>query len=166
MLYGNTTYFNLQPKTEFVVSLDTALFSLNINHGKNPQSGSYAYMVKPGMNKTSDADACQKAIPVNILSNTTGIQAVEHAGLKLVEVIFYNAGTLKMPNGDALMVDAPCAVLWNMAKNTIHVANPLCESANPATIALTLINNKQEISLKANLPDKEFSGKSVSLKVK
>jgi chondroitin AC lyase len=165
MLYGSTTYFNLQPKSEFVVVLDTALFSLNVNHGKNPQNGSYAYLVKPGMNQASDADKYKKNIPVIIISNTSEIQAVEHIGLNLEEVIFYKAGTLKMANGDALTVDAPCAVLWNRAKNRIHVANPLCESANPASIALKLVQNKQEKLFKVSLPNKEFSGKSVVIKL-
>ena len=165
MLYGSTTYFNLQPQTEFVVALDTALFSLNINHGLNPQNGSYAYLVKPGMNQNADADKYQKNIPVKIISNTTEIQAVEHSGLNLLEVVFYNAGTLKMANGDALTVDAPCAVLWNRAKNTMHVANPLCESANPPAINISLLQNKQQKSYRVNLLDKEFSGKSAVIKL-
>jgi chondroitin AC lyase len=165
MLYGSSTYFNLQFQTEFVVALDTALFSLNINHGLNPQNGSYAYLVKPGMNQTTDADKYQKNIPVKIISNTSEIQAVEHSGLNLLEVVFYNAGTLKMANGDALTVDAPCAVLWNRAKNTIHVANPLCESANPPAINISHLQNKQQKSYRVNLPDKEFSGKSAVIKL-
>ena len=164
MLYGNTTYFNLQAQTDFVVVLDTALFSLNVNHGKNPQNGSYAYLVKPRMNQA--VDAYKYKIPVKIISNTAEIQAVEHTGLNLVEVIFYKAGTLKMANDNALTVDAPCAVLLNRAKNTMHVANPFCESANPESIHIKLLQNKQEKSFKVNLPDKEFSGKSVSVNLK
>jgi chondroitin AC lyase len=118
------------------------------------------------MNQAADADKYQKNIPVKIISNTTEVQAVEHTGLNLLEVVFYNAGTLKLPNGDALTVDAPCAVLWNRAKNTMHVANPLCESANPTSISLTLLQNKQEKTFKVNLPDKEFSGKCVLLSLK
>jgi len=162
MQYGSTSYFNLQPKSEFVVSLDTALFSLNINHGFNPQNGSYAYLVKPGMNQTADADKYQKNIPVKILSNTTDIQAVEHSGLKLVEVIFYNAGTLKTPNGDAITVDTPCALMWNGAAGKISVANPYCETKNPATIKVNLQTQGKTSELVFNMPQNEFAGRSVS----
>ena len=71
-----------------------------------------------------------------------------------------------MPNGDALTVDAPCEVLLNRAKNTMHVANPLCESSNPESIHIKLLQNKQEKTFKVSLPDKEFSGKSVSVNLK
>ncbi len=162
MQYGSASYFNLMANTEYKISLDTALFSLNINHGTNPQNAAYAYVVKPGLTNAADADKYQKSIPVKILSNTTDIQAVEHSSLKLTEVIFYQAGTLKLPNGDAITVDTPCALMWNSISKKMNIANPYCETKNPATIKVTLQTQGKTSELLFNMPQNEFAGRSVS----
>lgn len=166
MFYGNTTYFNLQPKAEFVVSLDTALFSLNVNHGINPQNASYAYLVKPGLSNATVADKYQKNIPVKIISNTAEIQAVEHTSLNLIEVIFYTAGTLKMANGDTLSVDAPCAVLWNKVMNHVHIANPRCESDNPKELTMKIFSKGKNQEFKISLPQGVKAGSSQLINLK
>lgn len=165
MTYGSTCYFNLQTQSTFVLNLDSALFSLNINHGINPQMASYAYVVKPGLNQRTAAENYFQNLPIRILSNSTEIQAVEHTGLNIIEIIFYKAGTLQMPNNESLQVDAPCTLLWNKTKNSIHVANPLCESSNPESITLVLNLNKKEKSFKVNLPTNQFAGKSAKINI-
>lgn len=162
VLHGRIGYFNLDPASRFELACDTSLFSANINHGINPKDKTYAYLIKPGVQSGSEAAKYQ--IPVKILSNTAQLQAVQHNVLNLVEVIFYQPGTLKMENGDAISVDTPCAVLWNLNKKQIHVANPRCESENPTSIHLKIIRNKQEVTYSVTLPVGDFAGKSVLLK--
>ena len=162
MQYGSAAYFNLLATTEYKIMLDTALFSLNINHGTNPQNAAYAYVVKPGLTSAADADKYQKSLPVKIISNTTEIQAVEHSGLKLTEVLFYQPGTLKLPNGDAITVDTPCVLMWNSTTGKISVANPYCETKNPKTIKVTLQTQSRTAEILFDMPQNEFAGRSVS----
>lgn len=163
VLHGRIGYFNLDPTSTFELACDTSLFSANINHGINPKDKTYAYLIKPGVQSGSEAAKYQ--IPVKILSNTAQLQAVQHNVLNLVEVIFYQPGTLKMENGDVISVDSPCAMLWNLNKKEIHVANPRCESENPTSIHLKIIQNKQEVTYSVTLPVGDFAGRSVMLKI-
>lgn len=163
-LHGKIGYFNLDPTSTFELACDTSLFSANINHGINPQDKTYAYLIKPGIQSGSEAAKYQ--VPVRILSNTVQLQAVQHNVLNLIEIIFYQPGTLKMENGDAISVDSPCAVLWNLNKKQIHVANPRCESENPTFIHLKITQNNQEVTSPVTLPVGDFAGKSVLLKLK
>lgn len=163
VLHGRIGYFNLDPTSTFELACDTSLFSANINHGINPKDKTYAYLIKPVVQSGSEAAKYQ--IPVKILSNTAQLQAVQHNVLNLVEVIFYQPGTLKMENGDVISVDSPCAMLWNLNKKEIHVANPRCESENPTSIHLKIIQNKQEVTYSVTLPVGDFAGRSVMLKI-
>ena len=162
VLHGRIGYFNLDPTSTLELACDTSLFSANINHGVNPNDKTYAYLIKPGVQ--SGPEAANYQIPVKILSNTAQLQAVQHNVLNLVEVIFYQPGTLKLENGDVISVDSPCAVLWNLNKKQIHVANPRCESENPTSIHLKIIQNNQEVTYSVTLPVGDFAGKSVLLK--
>lgn len=160
---GSTGYYNLDPNAEYKIAADTSLFSLNINHGLNPQNKSYAYLVKPGVQ--SAGDAAKYKIPVKIVSNTEVVQAVYHEKLKLTEVIFYQAGTLVLENGNSITVDAPCALLLNELKKEISLANPRCESENPATINVSLKLNNITSTITFKMPGGVKSGSSQRMKI-
>jgi len=163
VLHGRIGYFNLDPTSTLELACDTSLFSANINHGVNPNDKTYAYLIKPGVQ--SGPEAANYQIPVKILSNTAQLQAVQHNVLNLVEVIFYQPGTLKLENGDVISVDSPCAVLWNLNKKQIHVANPRCESENPTSIHLKVTLNNHEASYPVTLQVGDCAGRSVLLKI-
>lgn len=162
VIHGQTSYFNLLPDTELQIGCDTALFSLNINHGIRPQNARYAYLVHPKLSSTSSATEYAKNIPIKILANTETIQAVRHEKLGLTEVIFYQAGEIKLENGDILSVDSPCAILWKEKEHKINIANPRCESENPETIKVVLTRNGQCTTLMFNMPQQEIAGRSIS----
>jgi len=155
----------LLKSAEYKVKSDTALFSLNINHGKNPQNQQYAYIIKPNMSQPGDADKYRSNIPVKIISNTTAIQAVQHNTLNLTEAIFYQPGDLIFDNGDILSVDKPCALVWNPGLKKINVANPYCETTNPDKIKIRIKHQNHTSEIVIALPQNEFSGKSVSKKI-
>ena len=162
VLHGKIGYFNLAPDAEYRLASNNSLFSLNINHGTNPQNKTYAYLVKPGISSNNEAASYKSNIPVKIIANTDKVQAVRHEGLKLTEIIFYQAGKLNLNKENTISVDAPCTLIWNEAKNKISIANPRCETENPAIIQVTL-NGKQ---LTFNMPQGEMSGSTVSKIIK
>lgn len=166
VLHGHVGYYNLHPQAEYRVSCPNGLFTLNINHGLCPERGTYAYVVRPNVKDAKEAGAYAKRIPVEILSNTERLQAVRHTKLEVTEAIFYQAGTLSLPDGVTLKVDAPCTLMWNGKTRKIHVANPYCESLNPTTITVALTQEGESRTLVFELPQGEFAGSTVAKVVK
>lgn len=70
VLHGQTAYVNLLPQAEYRIACDTALFSLNTNHGIRPQRGEYAYLVHPGISTVSTVAKYAADLPIKILANT------------------------------------------------------------------------------------------------
>lgn len=113
-------------------TVEERVFKLWLDHGTDPVRQSYAYIVKPGISEnelTRDngaAGALSTERAINILKNTPEIQAVEHAGLQLVQVVFYEAGSLTTPKF-AIAVDQPCVLLIKAIKSP----NPVLYLSDP-----------------------------------
>jgi hyaluronate lyase len=91
-----------------------------LNHGASPSGAGYAYVLLPGLSAAATAE--RAASPgVEILSNTTSVQAIAHAGLGLTAANFFAAGTV-----GGITVDAPCSVVLRESggKLTVVVADP------------------------------------------
>ena len=101
-----------------------------------------------------------------IIRNTEQLQAVRHATLKVTEAVFYQAGTLNLSDGVTLKVDAPCTLMWNEGEQRLHIANPYCESKNPATLTVTLTRKGKSQTLVFDMPQGEFAGSTVAKVVK
>ncbi len=164
VLEGNVGYFNLDPASVFKLKTDSALFSLNIDHGVNPANKTYAYVVYPAMKSTKDATGYFKHLPVEVLSNTPDVQAVRQKNLHITEIVFTKAGELATPQG-TLTVDAPCVLLWKENDGTITLGNPYAETNNPEKISVKVdIGGKVKV-LDFVLPTGEFAGKSGTQKI-
>ncbi|HHW00796.1 MAG TPA: hypothetical protein GXX36_14760 [Clostridiaceae bacterium] len=100
-------------------------FTLYFNHGIQPSDASYEYIVVPGKD-AEEVEEYSKNIPVQILSNTSEIQAVRHEGLKQTQIIFYEAGSLEYRNGATITVNQPCLVIIDESSGEpeVTVANP------------------------------------------
>lgn len=166
ILHDKIGYFNIEPKSTFELFCDTSLFSANINHGINPKDGSYAYVVRPGVQSTDDADLYFKSLPITILANNSSVQAVRNTHLNTTEILFFQLGSLQISEGNSISVDAPCALLWKENARELTIANPNCESNNPKEIhvAVTLNGNIQNLSFE--MPTGVRSGSSVSQMLK
>lgn len=160
--HSQVAYINLVPDTRYRLKAGEKLFTANVNHGVKPTEGSYAYAVRPATTDVQTARNYAKQLPVDVIANTAKVQAVRHRELQITEVIFYEAGTLKLGKGQTLEVDAPCALLWNEKAQTIHAANPRCESENPATLNVTLRIKGKAHRLTFQLPQEAFAGSTVA----
>lgn len=85
-------------------------FTLWIDHGKQPKQGQYAYLTLPAVSPADITDYAKKP-SIHILANDAAIQAAWHKNNGISYVVFYEAGTLKWPDGLTLTVDKPCIVL-------------------------------------------------------
>ena len=113
-------------------TVEGKVFKLWFDHGTDPVKQSYAYIVKPGVSENEltqrkgQADASCTVKAINILKNTPEIQAVEHTDLEMVQVVFYEAGSVTTPDF-AIAVDQPCVVLIKAIKGT----NPVLYLSDP-----------------------------------
>lgn len=95
------------------------VFSLWLDHGRKPQNASYAYVVVPGL-AAPDIDQYHKKSPLTILANTPEVQAVVHQGLGISQVVFYQAGEIRITKNLALEAHSPCMVMLKTNGKTIH----------------------------------------------
>ncbi|MDF2454853.1 MAG: Chondroitin lyase [Cytophagaceae bacterium] len=172
-------YVNLDPSSAFKISSDTRsgtnIFTVGVDHGKNPGNATYAYVVYPNTSIASTT-SYKANLPLQILSNTSAVQAVYHKTLKLTQAVFYVAGSLTLANGKVVTVNAPSAILIKEVGNNydITVANPLCEKSNPASLIVTLNAPLQGSGVTWNgivstivvaLPQGNYAGQSVKKSV-
>lgn len=163
VLHGKIGYFNLASKTEYRIAEHSDLFSLNINHGINPEKETYVYLVKPDVQSAAEMSEYKKKIPVRVIANTEKVQAVRHEKLKITEIIFYCPGKLEVADGYTVAVDHPCALLWDEAADKISIANPRCESENPPVVQVTVSRRGQVRSTRSfAMPQEAMAGSTVT----
>jgi hypothetical protein len=131
------------------------VFSLWVHHGVKPTAGTYAYEVIGGADSTKLAAYAAKN-PVQILANTTDLQAARDDALGVSQAIFYAPGQVTLKPGLTLAVDQPCMVQITEGAGTAKVVLSSPTSGN--TIHLTL--GKQQISF--DLPTGNMAGSSQS----
>ena len=86
------------------------VFKLWIDHGVSPNNESYEYIVRP--NTGLDELEKGKVInPIDIISNTPYLQAVQNKELNLIQAVFYRAGQLEAGDELIIQVSAPCIVM-------------------------------------------------------
>ena len=90
--------------------ISAGLFTLWFDHGYKPQNVSYEYVVVPGIDLQT-VGSYRNRLPVRILSNTTGLQAVRHDGLSITQIVFYEPGTIDIGNGVTLTAEKACMVM-------------------------------------------------------
>jgi chondroitin AC lyase len=95
------------------------VFSLWIDHGKNPQGSSYEYVVLP---ECKGVHAQEEVGRLEVLSNTPAIQAVRHNGLELLEAAFHQPGKLAGGRGWELSVDQPCLLLCRETGEGVQIS--------------------------------------------
>jgi len=139
------------------------VFTLWIDHGTAPSDSGYAYMVVPGIDDPV-AMAAYDAASVRIVRNTADIQAVEHRGLDILQVVFHTAGTLT--DGPVTVgVDHPCMLLVR----GVHGSHPDISIADPTQKLTSLRLSLQLPGIPAMrqidciLPRPPYAGSSLKL---
>lgn len=101
------------------------VFTLGFNHGCNPRSATYAYMVVPGIHSVRKMNNYRRG-PVEILANTDSMQVVRNTKLGIWQIVFYQKGTFS--SGEiSVSVNKACALMIKDGRcgNTeLHIADP------------------------------------------
>ena len=134
------------------------VFSLWIDHGTNPNNGNYSYIVVPGIDSAQKAQSYDASV-LNILENSASKQAVYHTSLDILQVVFYQAGTVSW-GAKSITVDKPCSLLVKNG-SLVTVSNP---SQNSISVQVTLTVNDIPYLKSIQLPtNSDVSGASVSV---
>jgi chondroitin AC lyase len=152
------------------------VFTLWLDHGVKPQDASYEYIVVPGAEK-SKMEEYSRNSPIEILENSTDIQAAHHRDLQRTHIVFYRPARIKV-HDITLSASSPCIVMIKGNGKTIEqlvVSDPTHKlpAIRLSTSALiegsgehwkALWNRKEKASiLDIDLPRDEYAGQSIVL---
>jgi chondroitin AC lyase len=138
----------------------TKVFSLWFDHGRRPQTESYAYIVTPAVG-LHDALLSTRDSSIQVLMNTTEIQAVAHTDLELTGIAFHAAGECALPENITVRVDHPCLALIDRKKSRLTVCDP---TARLETITVKIRKGEgTNIAKKIDLPTGGLAGRSVTV---
>jgi len=146
-------------------TVSSDVFTLWFNHGVKPTDASYAYIVVPNKTKVRDMKKYDSS-KIQIMTNSSSLQAVKHTGLNVWQLVFYEPTTFTN-GGVTVRVDKPCVV---MLKNvgtqnvSVYVADPT-QTNTKINIYLDLPRIASTRMLECTMPSAPYAGSSVSFTV-
>jgi len=154
------------------------VFKLWIDHGTQPQNASYQYIVVPSTTEKEMEN--QAGRNIEILSNTSEIQAIKHSGLNICQIVFYTSGEIQVSQNLKVEMDSPGVVMVKTKGSEIQQISVADPSRKLGKIHLTLTgrfeksgtnfksvwNKEKEISeIAVDLPQTVYAGKSVTIEL-
>ena len=182
--HDNTAYFFLDNKTwnNDMVNIgvvssaefeDKQIFDVGIDHGSRPENGKFVYAIAPSI---SLEETKSISLPVQIIENTSDIQAIYNTETSTFYVSFFEPGEVDLPNDISLASSEPCVIIMEAKDNMLmfSVANPKGESDDIEAINLSVNRNlagegavfdkkMNTTAIRIPLPRKTYSGKNVTI---
>lgn len=104
---------------------------MSIYHGKNPTNAKYQYIILPGASESFTKEYSQDP-KITVLSNTEKIQAVCKDSLRLIYIVFHEAGDF-----DGISTDKPCIMALKFGNGTLSLS--VCEPTHKeSSVKITL----------------------------
>ena len=119
-----------------LVSMD--VFKLWFDHGKSPDSASYAYIVVPDVSEEELLRTSASNRDVEILSNNSTAQAVMHKNIGICQMTFYKAGEVMVGDGQRVRMDNPGMAMLTLKDGRIKNITVSDPSRKSAKLMLTL----------------------------
>lgn len=157
-----------------------AVFSLWFDHGSKPTKASYQYIVVPDITEQQLTETSNTNRSIEILSNTTDLQAVKQGKLGITQLAFYKSGAIDIDKGVSVRMDSQSMAMLNMKGGRLSELTLADPSRKLSRIVLsvtgiykakgenvtTIVNAKQNNTLfVVDLPQDVYLGKSVSVKM-
>jgi chondroitin AC lyase len=150
------------------------VFKAWLDHGARPDDAGYSYIVVAGIG-ASEIEAYHQNLPVQIITNSSQIQAVHHTGLGLVQAVFYEPGTIQIVKGLSLTAKEPCIAMLQLTANKVTKITVSEPAGNHAQLHLEINRSLKSVSdhvqvsgagtgktlLTFQLPDNGMAGQSV-----
>ncbi len=157
------------------------VFMLGFNHGNRPDNASYQYIVVPKVSEEELTKTSSDNRGIEILSNTSDLQAVKSNKLGIIQLAFYKAGELELSKGHKVKMDSQGMAMLKLRENRIEELSVADPSRKLSRIMITVPDiyhvagdnfrvfpdDKQNNTLiEIDLPQGVYSGKSVTIKLK
>ena len=135
------------------------VFNLWLDHGKKPREERYVYHILPDVDAADMAPLSQQR-DIEVLSNSSELQAVRHKRLGITAAAFYSPGKLEVASEADLAVDSSCILLVRELPNNrlrLALSKPDASAAVPTAVTVS-IGDRQIVFSPPTGPDR---GKSV-----
>ena len=178
---GQGTWAGISARTNASDEIVTEdVFLLGFNHGNRPRNASYQYIVVPGVNPAELAETSVNNREIEILSNTPELQAVNHRGLGICQMVFYKAGEVEISEGYTVKMDSQGMAMLKMKGNRIGELSVSDPSRKLTRVTLTVPgiyntrgenfrtlpdNNKNSTLIIVDLPTDVYAGQSVTVRL-
>lgn len=147
------------------------VFNLWVDHGSSPRDGSYAYMVLPGISRSGLANLAARP-SVEVLQNTTSLQAVRHSKAQRTQMVFYEPGTIRIDDTTVLSADASCLLMTQKTGDGLKIMISAPPQL-PKNVTLSLSGHfegknstydarENRTTVIFNLPEGIYAGKSIT----
>lgn len=161
-----------------IVTMD--VFKLWFDHGKSPDTASYAYIVVPAVSEQELISTSSNNRNVEIISNTPEVQAVIHRALGICQVAFFRAGEVKLPNGGQIGMDSQGMAMVKLQGERARELTVSDPSRKLKKIMVTLSgaydvkgedlftltgDDRENSMIVIDLPQGVYAGKSVTVKL-
>jgi chondroitin AC lyase len=156
------------------------VFMMYFNHGTRPGNASYQYIVVPDVSGKELAETAGSNRSIEILSNTSEIQAVKHKEIGICQMTFYNSGEVSISEDLNVKMDSQGMVMLKMEENRIDkltVSDP-SRKLNRLLITISGVYNSKgdgfiaypdktqnKTILLVDLPQGVYAGESVNIKL-
>ncbi|MDD2799571.1 MAG: polysaccharide lyase family 8 super-sandwich domain-containing protein [Bacteroidales bacterium] len=154
----------------------TPIAWIGFDHGNMPVNEQYAFAVYPGIPLSNLKNNVTNP-SFEIIENSTNVQGVYDKNSNIVQLVFYAAGKINIPNNlGTCEVDKPSILQlrWTNDSVFISAANPYCESTPISSLKVTVSgtcfslneNSSLDTIINVDLPQNEYQGKSVTKGIK
>ena len=137
------TWYDINNSVNRKEPVEEKVFTVSLDHGRQPENATYAYVVVPGKRTASEMEKYCKHNAIEILSNTADIQVVRHKKLDVWQMVFYRPGEFKYGKL-SVRVDKPCALMVKKVDSrrpVVHVADP-GQTGQPIQIKVRISGSK------------------------
>ncbi len=156
------------------------VFMLWFDHGKRPNNAAYQYIVVPDVSEQELNETSSDNRNIEILSNSSDIQAVKNNKLGICQLAFYRAGEVEISDGFKFRMDSQGMAMLKMQGNRIEELTISDPSRKLSRMIITVPdiynvsgdnfvafpNNKQNKTyFVVDLPQGVYAGKSITVKL-
>lgn len=154
------------------------VFMLGFNHGNRPNNASYQYIVVPDVSEQELTETANNNRNIEILSNTSDLQAVKNTKLGICQIAFYKAGEVEISDSSKVRMDSQGMAMLKLQGNGIDELTISDPSRKLSRIIITVpgiynVNGDNFVAIPnsgnnntlfvVDLPQGVFAGKSVTL---
>ena len=155
------------------------VFMLWFDHGNRPDNAAYQYIVVPGVSEKELMETSSNNRHIEIILNTSDIQAVKSNKLGIIQLAFYRAGEVEISDGSKFRMDSQGMAMLKMKGNRIEELSVSDPSRKLSRILITVPgiynvsgdnfiafpdNDHNNTLIIIDLPQGVFAGKSVTVK--